>query len=154
MTKQLAEIVRSRIGLHLKNLGAEVYVATDGAEEIMMVVLGFEDESVVKIAASNDAWSIDVADEYRERTIEMDEYGRVEFLKSPNHPVLAPLVGRTLEGVSVVRSPQSNAPRAVVMRFSGSPMPVIFLNWGDDLWIGNDYPEGADRENFEESVVN
>jgi hypothetical protein len=70
---------------------------------------------------------------------DMQEYGKVIILSLRDSSPFEALIGSTVRRVEAVVLPQSPLPIGVSVAWEGGS--VLIFNWGDDVYVSEDWPE-------------
>lgn len=153
-THTLQESFGSAIGRKLRKVVASVHVVGAEAPDNAPLCLWFffDPLPVVRLSGAPDGWSIQTDDTLPE-PFDLEESGEIILRDVSHKSIFRKALGRTLRAVWSVQS--SPAEEIIGMRFDFGPSskPLV-LNWGDELYIGETYPDDAkDGEIVEVPII-
>ena len=113
--------------------------------------LYFEGLSVIRLYGASDGEQLRV-DHARPVAIDMGKYGELLLRDASKIPVVQQVLGNPLKGVWLVKSLPNDRIIGVRLDFGLAIKPII-LNWGDELYVGEEFPIDAEGEKFSEVAL-
>jgi hypothetical protein len=142
-------MIRKVIGNRLQTVGGTFHVY-DGTVSHEPIALWFGFEAIVplRFAGASDGWHL-VLDDAPPEEVDMHSAGAIHYIDTAM--TVSGAIGATVRRAWLVVSP---SPRDVIgVRFDFDAMTVRVLNWGDQMYLGSDFPRDADLAEIAEVPV-
>lgn len=112
--------------------------------------LGFEGKEPLRFSEASDGEHL-LVDSDEPEEVDMQESGRTRFVGLESDALFSPAMGLPLRRAWLVLSP---GPRDVIgVRLTFETCTMLVLNWGDELYLGPNYPPDADPSILERLVA-
>lgn len=152
MTQMNTQLITNAYGRLLTKVTASVYMAnSELALRPIRISLCFESIHCITFAGASDGWHIRI-DETHLEPVDMEDAGELIVRDISRTSVFRHYLHKLLENAWIVESPTKGHEIGVRFSFGGPRKPMI-LNWGDGLWIADDYPKDKDETINETPIV-
>jgi hypothetical protein len=143
LQEQLQEKLGKAIGHALRKIIASVHLF--GAEGLSDAPLGlwffFETLPVFRLTGAPDGWSL-LIDGILPEPTDLGESGEIILRDISHRSGFGKVIGQDLCSMWSVQSPPEG--KIIGMRFDfGRPGKLLVLNWGDELYMAEQYPDDA-----------
>jgi hypothetical protein len=153
MSRVLTVVLARAVSHKLVRVVASYYVpyedAPIGAPDSLW--LQFADRSLFRLFGAPDGWHLQV-DTRDPCELDLGNSGRIVIRDLPKESPLHEAIGHTLERAWTVVSKPDGGIIGVRMDFGQQKRPII-LNWGDELYVSDQYPKDAAADELEETPV-
>jgi hypothetical protein len=113
--------------------------------------LFFDTLPVLRLASAADGWSIQ-ADDTPPEPIDLQESGEIILRDISRKSVFQRALGRALQSAWSVQSSPTGEAIGIRFDFGQSITPCV-LNWGDELYIAEQYPADARKNELREVAI-
>jgi hypothetical protein len=151
--KKLQEKLGQAIGHKLRKIAASVHLfGLDGRNDAPLDLWFFFDTlPVFCLTGASDGWSIQI-DDILPEPVDMGESGEIVLCDISRRSIFGKVVGKALRSVWSVQSPPQG--EVIGVRFDfGAPVKPLVLNWGDELYVAEHYPDDARDDEFQEIPI-
>ena len=149
----LQEKLGKAIGHTLRKIGASVHLfGLEGLSDAPLCLwFFFEALPVFRLTGAPDGWSLQV-DDILPEPVDLGESGEIVLRDISHRSIFGKVVGKDLRSVWSVQSPPQG--KIIGMRFDfGQPVRPLILNWGDELYMTEQYPDEARDDEYQEVPI-
>jgi hypothetical protein len=142
------------IGQTLRKIVASIHVfdtAALGCDVPLCLWLFFDTLPGVRLSGAADGWSIQ-ADDTPPEPIDLEESGEIILRDVSRTSVFQRALGRALQAAWSVQSFPTGEVIGIRFDFGQSITPCV-LNWGDELYIAEQYPADAQKNELREVLI-
>ena len=141
------------IGHTLRKIVASVHVCDTAAlcDVPLCLWLFFDTLPGVRLSGAADGWSIQ-ADDAPPEPIDLEESGEIILRDVSRKSVFQKALGRALQAAWSVQSSPNGEVIGIRFDFGQSITPCV-LNWGDELYIAEQYPADAKKNELREVAI-
>lgn len=143
--------LRSIIGTRLTSAGGSFHVY-DGnvSNEPLEIWCVFDDVISYRFAGTSDGWHLTV-DTVGPENIDMQDAGAIDFRDISSTALFSRVLRQKVRAVWRIVSP---APEDMIgVRFDFESATIRILNWGDEMFIGSEFPPDAELDEILELPV-
>jgi hypothetical protein len=141
------------IGHTLRKIVASVHVfdTTALCDVPLCLWLFFDTLPALRLSSAADGWSIQ-ADDTPPEPIDLQESGEIILRDISRKSVFQRALGRALQSAWSVQSSPTGEVIGIRFDFGQSIIPCV-LNWGDELYIAEQYPADAKNNELREVAI-
>ena len=153
LQEKLQEKLGKAIGHKLRKIIASVHLfGSAGLSDAPLCLwLFFETLPVFRVTGAPDGWSLQVDDSLPE-PVDLGESGEIVLRDISHRSIFGKVMGQDLRAVWLVQSPPQG--KVIGIRFDfGQPVQPLVLNWGDELYMTEQYPGDARDDEFQEVSI-
>jgi hypothetical protein len=144
MTVAVDEMLSKAAGRSLKQVAASLH-SFEGrlGNTPICLWLVFEGLQGFRLFGAADGWHIGV-DDAQPEPVDMGGSGEIVIHDISRESIFREMLNRTLKGGWTIESPTRGSVIGVRFDF-GLPVKPLVLNWGDEIYLGDDFPHDAKR---------
>ncbi len=149
----LQEKLGKAIGHTLRKIGASVHLfGLEGLSDAPLCLwFFFEALPVFRLTGAPDGWSLQI-DDILPEPVDLGDSGEIVLRDISHRSIFGKVMGKDLRSVRLAQSPLQG--EIIGMRFDfGQPVQPLVLNWGDELYMTEQYPDEARDNEYQEVRV-
>ncbi len=147
----IEDILREIVGKRLMSAGGTFHVF-EGRVSADPIALwfGFDVTKAFRFAGTSDGWRL-IVDDTEAKDVDMQESGSIRFVDLEQAPTVSRAMGNQVRQAWLVVSPGPGDVIGVRLDFDTCTMRV--LNWGDQMYVAQEFPRDADPQEIKERPV-
>jgi hypothetical protein len=153
LQKKLQAELGQAIGHKLRKIVASMHLfGLEGRSDAPLDLwFFFETLPVFHLTGASDGWSLQI-DDILPEPVDMGESGEIVRCDISQRSIFGKVRGKALRSVWSVQSPPQGPVIGVRFDF-GEPVKPLVLNWGDELYVAEHYPDNAGDDELQEIPI-